>query len=477
MSIRFAHIADVHLGYKQYGCEERAIDFAQAFLKAVKLSVEREVDFILIAGDLFHRRSEMDPLTLTQAIKVLERAKKAKIPVIAVEGNHDSAYFRETFSWLDYLARQNLLVNLKPSFDDGIVVEEWDGESGAYIDLEVDGETVRIYGMKYYGSMTERVLEEYARKIRRVDGLTIFMAHAGVEGYVNIHGCVPSSRFHRLNVDYVALGHIHRSFVEGKIHNPGSLEVCDVTELGFERGIFIVEYSDGEIKEKLEKIEGRKFLTVGFEIREEADVEKLRNKLKNLKANRPVVYVSIRCPRSLRKFLSEDEIKSWVSHLSPVVVKIRWEVFEDTFTPVLSRKEDIETSVISQILESYGYSGICEEVIKLKNAFSTSFDLKKVDEFIEEILGGLDEEGGEVRKGEVRKSEEGKEKREKIEVKEEEKKEGVVKEGEVAEKVRKESKESILLKEGRTDYSTSEEEEEVWDWRKAYDSRGKARKR
>jgi len=518
MSVKFAHIADVHLGYRQYGCEERAVDFAQAFLRAIKLAIDRGVDFILIAGDLFHKKSEMDPLTLTQAIKVLERAKKAKIPVIAVEGNHDSAYFRETFSWLDYLSNEGLLVNLKPSFDDGIVVEEWDGNSGAYIDLDV-GETVRIYGMKYYGSMTEKVLEMYAPKIRR-EGFTIFMAHAGVEGYVNIHGCVPSTRFHRLNVDYVALGHIHRSFVEGKIHNPGSLEVCDVTELGFERGVFIVELSDEGVKAKLERVANRDFVALSFDIDSIEDLGKVRERLEKVKAERPVVYLSIRCPRSVRKMIDEDAVKAFASHLSPIVVKLRWEVFDDSFTPIISKKEDIEGSVISQILESYDYGDICEEVIKLKNAFSTSFDLKKIDEFVEEVLGFRSGElGGSTEAEKVEKVV--KERKERVErravepenvekihelltsspvrtsgkVEKPEKAISLAKLIGLAEddgagrgkvtppnmpstKIAGESKpESKAVNSKAGEIGSEEEAEEVWDWRRAYDSRGKARKR
>ncbi len=482
MSVRFAHIADVHLGYKQYGCEERAVDFAQAFLGAIKLSIERNVDFILIAGDLFHRKSEMDPLTLTQAIKVLEKAKKAKVPVIAVEGNHDSAYFRETFSWLDYLAREGLLVNLKPSFDDGIVVEEWNGESGAYIDLDVKGVPVRVYGMKYYGSMTERVLEMYTKEVRKVDGLTIFMAHAGIEGYVNVHGCVPSSRFHKLKADYIALGHIHRSFVEGRIHNPGSLEVCDVTELGFDRGVFVVDWEEGEVKARLEKVPGRDFVALSVELREERELEELKKRLKNVRAKNPVVYVSIRCPRSVRRLLSEESIKEFASHLSPIVVKVKWEVFDDTFAPVVSRKEDLEVGVISQLLENYSYGNICEEVIKLKSAFSTSFDLRKIDEFVDEILRGVnDEEQIKSEPSEMRescglilsrKSEKAFLKLTKAITCE------VAEKGECITGRSVATSDRLEKVEARGEFKGKEsaEEEEVWDWRKAYDPRSKARK-
>ncbi len=462
--IRFAHIADVHLGYRQYGSEERAIDFAQAFMRAIKTALESKVDFILIAGDIFHRKSEMDPLTLTQAIKVLEKVKKAGVPVFAVEGNHDSAYFKETFSWLDYLAQQRLLVNLKPRFEDGIVVEEWDGKSGAYADLDC----VRIYGMKYYGSMTERVLEMYSKKMRRMkNGLNIFMAHAGIEGYVKIHGCVPSTKFHRLNVDYVALGHVHRSFVEGKIHNPGSLEVCDVSELGFDRGFFLVDW-DGELKAELIRVPTRDFVVVTHEVRKESDMNELKEKL-SIKAKEPVVYINLKCSRSMRKFLDEEVVKSYASHLSPLLVKVRWEVTDDSFRPLTSdiSKESIELKILAQLLENYDYGRIEEEVVKLKNAFSTSFDVKRVDEFIDSLLfdGFLGKSTGSG--GRETDREDGKGRSKNKDMKDEENKEDK-KEIEYS----KAGKTKTERKEAHAEY-----EEEVWDWRKAYDTGGKARKR
>ncbi len=468
--IRFAHIADVHLGYRQYGSEERAIDFAQAFMRAIKKALESKVDFILIAGDIFHRKSEMDPLTLTQAIKVLEKAKKAGVPVFAVEGNHDSAYFKETFSWLDYLAQQGLLVNLKPRFEDGIVVEEWDGKSGAYADLDC----VRIYGMKYYGSMTEKVLEMYSKKIRRMkNGLNIFMAHAGIEGYVKIHGCVPSTKFHRLNVDYVALGHIHRSFVEGKIHNPGSLEVCDVSELGFDRGFFLVDW-DGELKAELIRVPARDFVVVTHEVRKESDVKGLKEKL-SVRAKEPVVYINLKCSRSMRKFLDEEVVKSYASHLSPLLVKVRWEVTDDSFRPLTSdvSRESIELKILAQLLENYDYGRIEEEVVKLKNAFSTSFDVKRVDEFIDGLLFGrhADRPTGKSTGSWDRETDR--------EDSKDRSKNKDMKDVKTKEKDRKEIEYSRAGKTRteRKEIRTEHEEEEVWDWRKAYDTGGKTRKR
>lgn len=379
--IKFVHIADVHLGYRQYGSDARLIDFAQAFYNAMNFAISKKVDFIIIAGDLFHKRSEMDPVTLTQATKVLELAKKAEIPVIGVEGNHDSTYFKESFSWMDYLAGNDLFINLKPSFEDGIVVEEWNGKNGAFVDL--DG--VRIYGMKYYGSLTSRILEDYKKEIRKKD-FTIFTAHAGIEGYMNIYGCVPSSVLHGFErkVDYVALGHIHKSFVEKDfIFNPGSLENCDITEVNFEKGIFYVEW-DGELRYKLIKgFSKRKFLLLSYTAKNDNFKEFLRNELKSRGIENSVVHINIKKSRQAK--IKKEEIERVVHEFNPLVLRLKIES-EDVFKPVAARRDDIEKDIIEQLLVNYRYGNIADEVLRLKSIFSSSFELKSVDEFIETIL-------------------------------------------------------------------------------------------
>ena len=46
--MRFMHIADVHLGYQQYGSKERFDDFSRVFLHIVEQAIDRQVDFGLL---------------------------------------------------------------------------------------------------------------------------------------------------------------------------------------------------------------------------------------------------------------------------------------------------------------------------------------------------------------------------------------------------------------------------------------------
>ena len=99
-----------------------------AFLAVVDAAIKEKVDFVILAGDLFEKRS-IDALTLNQAMRGLERLRDANIPCIAVEGNHEHAYYGETLGWMRFLAVRDLMVLLDPEvcgtgFSETVLVTE-----------------------------------------------------------------------------------------------------------------------------------------------------------------------------------------------------------------------------------------------------------------------------------------------------------------------------------------------------------------
>jgi exonuclease SbcD len=86
----FIHASDLHLGYSQYGLEARRQDFDNAFAEIVDKTIELKSDFMIIAGDLFHQARPSN-VTLENAIRSFKRLRDAGIPVLTVDGSHDSA--------------------------------------------------------------------------------------------------------------------------------------------------------------------------------------------------------------------------------------------------------------------------------------------------------------------------------------------------------------------------------------------------
>jgi DNA repair protein SbcD/Mre11 len=244
---RFLHLADCHLGYRQYGRNERFNDFSKAFYAVMDVAVAEKVDFVVLAGDLFQKRS-IDALTLSHAMRGLEKLQKAGIPCLAVEGNHELAYFNESIGWMRFLAERDLLILLDTTFEEGKpLLEPYTKRNGAYIDV-VPG--LRVYGLRYYGSSTASAVANIGAALDEADSTgveyTIFIAHTGIEGVLAgeagglTHRELAPLRSH---VNYLALGHVHKPFdFDGWIYNPGSPETCSMTEAAWpERGYYLVD--------------------------------------------------------------------------------------------------------------------------------------------------------------------------------------------------------------------------------------------
>jgi len=244
---RFLHLADCHLGYRQYGHKDRFNDFSKAFYAVMETAVAEKVDFVVLAGDLFQKRS-IDALTLSHAMRGLERLQRAGIPCLAVEGNHELAYYNESIGWMRFLAERDLIILLDTPFENGKPdLQPYTRRYGAYIDIKPG---LRVYGLRYYGSSTASAVEAIGAALDESDKIgveyAIFIAHTGIEGVLAgeagglTHRELAPLRPH---VDYLALGHVHKPFdFDGWIYNPGSPETCSMTEAAWpERGYYLVD--------------------------------------------------------------------------------------------------------------------------------------------------------------------------------------------------------------------------------------------
>jgi DNA repair exonuclease SbcCD nuclease subunit len=235
---RFIHVSDLHLGFRQYGLVQRFQDYAKTFGKIIEDAIQKQVDFVLVSGDLFHFRN-IDPETYIQCLKILEKAKKKNIPVLAIEGNHDFALHRDRISWLRILEEQGVLRLVKLKKGGGLEL------LGDYFDI---GDT-RIFGVRYIGYSTKREIESIRKEIDAVNKLegkkdfTVLMMHFGMEGMLRrkISGEVSLSALQPLRdvVDYLALGHYHMHYeFDDWIFNGGSPDMVSMDEYGQDKGYY-----------------------------------------------------------------------------------------------------------------------------------------------------------------------------------------------------------------------------------------------
>jgi DNA repair protein SbcD/Mre11 len=95
--MRIAHLADVHLGFRQFqrldptGVNQREMDVALAFRRAVDAIIAQRPDAVVIAGDLFHSVRPTNR-AIIEAFTGLRRLRQAlpRAPVALIAGNHDT---------------------------------------------------------------------------------------------------------------------------------------------------------------------------------------------------------------------------------------------------------------------------------------------------------------------------------------------------------------------------------------------------
>ena len=104
---RFIHAADIHIDSPLRGLEAyegAPVDqirgaTRQAFVNLVDLAIDREVDFVILAGDLFDGPWQ-DVQTGLWTARQFRRLERDNIPVYLIRGNHDAASkVRQAISW------------------------------------------------------------------------------------------------------------------------------------------------------------------------------------------------------------------------------------------------------------------------------------------------------------------------------------------------------------------------------------------
>ena len=221
--MKFIHTGDIHLGMSP-DCDhpwsrERAQAIRETFEEIIRHARERDVDFLFIAGDLFHRQ----PLArdLKEVNYLFSTIPSVRVVIIA--GNHDRITKSSSvlsFSW-----------NSNVSF-------LMDGElSSVYF----DGLNTEVYGFSYH---SPEITAPFGEGLSIPDSrrIRILMLHGGDAKHVpfdkNILAALPFS--------YIALGHIHKPAVlmENRMAYCGSPEPLDLTETGA-HGYFLGEIDEG----------------------------------------------------------------------------------------------------------------------------------------------------------------------------------------------------------------------------------------
>lgn len=331
--MKFLHIADIHLGKKLYRSEERTLDFFYALQDVIrKYAIQENVDFVIMAGDWFDVR-KIESSAMNQAIAVLKELQQANIPMIAIEGNHDSNEAFSEFSWMRSLSSWGYFNLLEPVFSEGgdITLVPWNDNTrkGSYIDIG----KARIVGTVWTGSSTEQVLTKLLPELKKTydpKKFNILMLHTDVEGQLSKHiKGLPVDKLRELKgvVDYLALGHTHKNFEIDKWgYNPGSLEACTVDEYANIRGAYLVEVKGKKHKATLVRdYRQREIIRSSFDITGIENAEDFHSKLSEFLKNNVKPKDSSLEPIIELTIIGQSDIKTSALNIEKIKLKLKSE--------------------------------------------------------------------------------------------------------------------------------------------------------
>lgn len=230
----FLHAADLHLdsplrGLSRY--EDAPVEAIRgatrrALVNLVDLALEKEVDFVLISGDLYDG-DQKDYSTALFFNKQMSRLRERRIPVFAISGNHDAASV--------------ITKSLAPPDNVHFFPVKKPGSVGLP-DLPV-----AIHGQGFANArVQENLVLDYPNACP--DRFNIGLLHTSLAGSSQHDTYAPCSPgdLERKGYHYWALGHIHQPEVISRdpwIVYSGNIQGRKINETG-ERGCFLVTVDD-----------------------------------------------------------------------------------------------------------------------------------------------------------------------------------------------------------------------------------------
>ena len=260
--MRFLHTADWHVGKPLRG-RSRMDEYARALDQVAGIAVDRKVDAVLIAGDVFD-----SPAPPPEAEKLvydfLARLVSERIACVLIAGNHDHPQKLGALASLLEGLRIHVRPEVRPPDQGGVVsLASRDGREEARVAVlpfvperrVVDACTVMDAEHKWYEAYSKRIEQILAALVKGLPAtsVNIVLAHLLVDGarvgtgerelhLGQVYGVNPQQL--PSTVQYIALGHLHRPqevLAPAKTRYPGSLVELDFGEQEQEKSVVVLD--------------------------------------------------------------------------------------------------------------------------------------------------------------------------------------------------------------------------------------------
>jgi DNA repair exonuclease SbcCD nuclease subunit len=362
--MRFAHIADCHLGaFNDTYLRKTNLN---AFNTALDRCLEKNVDFIIIAGDLFDRASP-DMNILNDAVKKIKCVNEAGIPVYLIYGSHD--FVANETSIIDVLGTAGLFSK--------VVKSSYNEKQQIKIEFTLDKKTsAKIVGLSgRRGGLDEKYYQQLdTLHLEKEKGFKIFVFHNAIAEFKPAHlsemASIPASYLPK-GFNYYAGGHVHERF-EKRIDNnsmlvfPGALFGADFRDLEYsetnKRGFYIVDFENNTLEVDFCPIEMCKVIVIKYDVSNKTPIEA------NLELNKLVDGVDVQNKIVLLKVYGKlgsgkaseiklDIIAEKITSRGAITVKTNKASLIARETPATrvigATREEIEKKILVEYLAEY----------------------------------------------------------------------------------------------------------------------------
>jgi exonuclease SbcD len=286
--VRIAHLADTHLGNKQYNLDEREKDIYDGLAEISDKILEEHVDIVLHSGDLFD--SPRPTPQAYRAFKNFLRKLDGKVKVFSVLGDHDRPKSRSMAPHALFEDQMQIL---------GI------NASAQSQQLNIGGKEVVVAGLSNLTRSYRPILVEELKKLAnlKLEGkISILLLHEGIDKFLPFEGQFElyTDELPK-NFDYLAMGHLHSriraSFGRGEMAYSGSTEILRKDELaGWQKtgkGFYVVDF-EKDVRVQNIDVEGiRPQIEARLNYaRFDSDVESLIKQIESME-KQPVVHVQV----------------------------------------------------------------------------------------------------------------------------------------------------------------------------------------
>ncbi|MGI0049537.1 MAG: metallophosphoesterase family protein, partial [Nitrososphaera sp.] len=278
-----SHISDLHLGYAQFGLEEREEDVYQAFHEAIDVSIREGARLVILAGDLFHNPRPCGKAIITLG-NALKKLRDRQIPAAFVLGEHDISRLRDVPFAHIY---SNLGLAKKLRHDEPFVVDD-----------------CAVFGVdKERRSNIDSLIE----KMRHADqvakqhsGKKILVLHQGLMDFNKFAGELNSTDLPP-GFNYYALGHYHDhqekrfDYLGGPLAYPGSIDLTPSEGIKeVEKGFIMADMSGEEPSTHWIPLSRRQQFSVRISYEDIGnEVEKIIEKAKAFGSKKPIARVEV----------------------------------------------------------------------------------------------------------------------------------------------------------------------------------------